>query len=342
MISLQHVSKQYDTKKHSIKAVDDVSLTVDDCDIFGIIGFSGAGKSTLVRLINGLESVSEGKVIVDGNDITTLKKKDLLNERKKIAMIFQHFNLLWSRTVAENIEFPLEIANVPKAKRKERVKELIRLVSLEGHEDYYPAQLSGGQKQRVGIARALANEPKLLLCDEATSALDPKTTDDILDLLVKINKELGLTIVIITHEMHVVSKICHHVAVMEDGKIVEEGSVVDVFRNPQQPITKQFIGDEQETVPLDDLLETLSDELSTGYVIRLHYTGASVLESRLTSTSKELDIPISILQAKMNITQAGSVGSMVVHAACTPEQLEQLKKKFDVPSINLEVIANVE
>ena len=207
MIRVENVSKTYTGKQGTVEAVKDVSLEISRGEIFGVIGFSGAGKSTLIRLLNGLETVTSGHIYINEKDITTLKRKELLKERQKIAMIFQHFNLLWSRTVEENIAFSLEIAGVPKAERKAKVAELIDLVGLTGREKSYPSQLSGGQKQRVGIARALANEPEVLLCDEATSALDPKTTKDILKLLVEINQELGLTIVLITHEMHVVRQI---------------------------------------------------------------------------------------------------------------------------------------
>ena len=243
MIRVENVSKTYTGKQGTVEAVKDVSLEISRGEIFGVIGFSGAGKSTLIRLLNGLETVTSGHIYINEKDIPTLKRKELLKERQKIAMIFQHFNLLWSRTVEENIAFSLEIAGVPKAERKAKVAELIDLVGLTGREKSYPSQLSGGQKQRVGIARALANDPEVLLCDEATSALDPKTTKDILKLLVEINQELGLTIVLITHEMHVVRQICHRVAVMEEGRVVESGEVIEVFKNPQQPITKQFVGE---------------------------------------------------------------------------------------------------
>ena len=209
MIRVENVSKTYTGKQGTVEAVKDVSLEISRGEIFGVIGFSGAGKSTLIRLLNGLETVTSGHIYINDKDITTLKRKELLKERQKIAMIFQHFNLLWSRTVEENIAFSLEIAGVPKAERKAKVAELIDLVGLTGREKSY---------QRVGIARALANDPEVLLCDEATSALDPKTTKDILKLLVEINQELGLTIVLITHEMHVVRQICHRVAVMEEGR----------------------------------------------------------------------------------------------------------------------------
>ena len=241
MIELIDIVKTFNTKKSQIKAVRGVNLSINDGEIFGIIGYSGAGKSTLIRIINQLEKQTSGQVIIDDQDISKLDHKELLKSRQKIGMIFQHFNLLWSRTVAQNIEFPLEIAQVEKNIRQEKVKELIKMVGLEGRENAYPSELSGGQKQRVGIARALANDPKILLCDEATSALDPETTDAILQLLAKINKELNITIVMITHQMEVVQKICNRLAVMDDGKIVEQGLVKDIFASPQNSTTKRFI-----------------------------------------------------------------------------------------------------
>lgn len=234
MILLENVKKIYKAKSGDVTAVDNANLKIEKGEIFGVIGYSGAGKSSLIRLFNQLEKPTSGQITIANRVISAITGSELRKARQEIGMIFQHFNLLWSRTVRENIEFPLEIAGVDKAKRRKRVDELIHLVGLEGRGDAYPSQLSGGQKQRVGIARALANNPQVLLCDEATSALDPETTDQILDLLLDINKRLGLTIVLITHEMHVIRKICNRVAVMEKGKIVETGPVLDVFRNPQR------------------------------------------------------------------------------------------------------------
>ena len=233
MIQLTDINKRYGVGQVSISAVESVSLEIADGEIFGIIGYSGAGKSTLIRLLNGLEKPTSGSVKIGRREISSIKGKELREARQKVSMIFQHFNLLWSRTVKENIAFPLEIAGVRKAERERKVKELIELVGLRGRENAYPSELSGGQKQRVGIARALANDPEVLLCDEATSALDPETTDSILELLTGINERLGLTIVLITHEMHVIRKICHRVAVMEAGKVVEMGNVLDVFQSPR-------------------------------------------------------------------------------------------------------------
>ncbi|MCO7127305.1 ATP-binding cassette domain-containing protein [Sporolactobacillus shoreicorticis] len=242
MIQLSNVEKTFRTEQGPVRALSDVSLSIQEGEVFGIIGYSGAGKSTLIRMINLLEKPTAGTITIDGRSLTDLDERQLREERRSIGMIFQHFNLLWSRTVAENIAFPLELTKLKKKQRKERISELIRMVGLEGKAAAYPAQLSGGQKQRVGIARALANNPKVLLCDEATSALDPKTTDSILTLLKEINKTLGLTIILITHEMTVIQKICDRVAVLDGGKIVEQGTVASVFSNPRQTITQEFVG----------------------------------------------------------------------------------------------------
>ena len=332
MIKVEHVSKTYKAKQGTVEAVKDVSLEISRGEIFGIIGFSGAGKSTLIRLLNGLESVTSGRISINGKDITKLKRKALLKERQKIAMIFQHFNLLWSRTVEENIAFSLEIAGVAKDTRNRKVKELIELVGLSGREKAYPSELSGGQKQRVGIARALANDPEVLLCDEATSALDPKTTKDILKLLVEINERLGLTIVLITHEMHVVRQICHRVAVMEEGRVVESGEVIEVFKNPKQPITKQFVGEE---------LSHLATSLRPGVVVRIQYLGDRTGDAVLSEAIRKLDATVSILQAKVNITQKGVLGSMIILIEENEEKAEAVIQYLQKAEIIVEVLENV-
>ena len=341
MIRVENVSKTYTGKQGTVEAVKDVSLEISRGEIFGVIGFSGAGKSTLIRLLNGLETVTSGHIYIYGKDITTLKRKELLKERQKIAMIFQHFNLLWSRTVEENIAFSLEIAGVPKAKRKAKVAELIDLVGLTGREKSYPSQLSGGQKQRVGIARALANDPEVLLCDEATSALDPKTTKDILKLLVEINKRLGLTIVLITHEMHVVRQICHRVAVMEEGRVVECGEVIDVFKNPQQPITKQFVGEERVEDEIDEVFQHLSSSLRPGVAVRIQYLGDRTGDAVLSEAIRKLDATVSILQAKVNITQKGILGSMIILIEEEPSKAKQVIEFLKQAEIIVEVLEHV-
>ena len=341
MIRVENVSKTYTGKQGTVEAVKDVSLEISRGEIFGVIGFSGAGKSTLIRLLNGLETVTSGHIYINEKDITTLKRKELLKERQKIAMIFQHFNLLWSRTVEENIAFSLEIAGVPKAERKEKVAELIDLVGLTGREKSYPSQLSGGQKQRVGIARALANDPEVLLCDEATSALDPKTTKDILKLLVEINQELGLTIVLITHEMHVVRQICHRVAVMEEGRVVESGEVIEVFKNPQQPITKQFVGEERVDDEIDEVFHHLSTSLRPGVAVRIQYLGDRTGDAVLSEAIRKLDATVSILQAKVNITQKGILGSMIILIEEESSKAEKVIEYLKQAEIIVEVLEHV-
>lgn len=341
MIRVENVSKTYTGKQGTVEAVKDVSLEISRGEIFGVIGFSGAGKSTLIRLLNGLETVTSGHIYINEKDITTLKRKELLKERQKIAMIFQHFNLLWSRTVEENIAFSLEIAGVPKAERKAKVAELIDLVGLTGREKSYPSQLSGGQKQRVGIARALANEPEVLLCDEATSALDPKTTKDILKLLVEINQELGLTIVLITHEMHVVRQICHRVAVMEEGRVVESGEVIEVFKNPQQPITKQFVGEERVDDEIDEVFHHLSTSLRPGVAVRIQYLGDHTGDAVLSEAIRKLDATVSILQAKVNITQKGILGSMIILIEEESSKAEEVIEYLKQAEIIVEVLEHV-
>src|SRR4051794_29550062 len=246
IIRLDGVAKVFPSRRDSVAvaALDGVDLTVTRGSVLGVIGRSGAGKSTLIRLVNGLEKPSSGRVIVDGAEISALPERELRHARRSIGMIFQHFNLLSSRTAAHNIALPLEVAGYDKSAICDRVDELLDLVGLSDKRDRYPAELSGGQKQRVGIARALATKPKVLLSDEATSALDPETTRSILDLLVRINRELGLTILLITHEMAVIRSIAREVAVIDGGSIVEQGDVFDLFTRPQHPVTRSFLGDE--------------------------------------------------------------------------------------------------
>ena len=242
-IELKHISKTFEQGQSDVHAVKDVSLSIEKGDIFGIIGLSGAGKSTLVRCINYLEVPTEGQVLIDGTDLGTLSEKELRKKRSEIGMIFQHFNLLMQKNVLDNIAFPLQLSGMKKKNAREIARDYLKTVGLSDKENAYPAQLSGGQKQRVAIARALAGSPKILLCDEATSALDPQTTASILSLLKEINETMGLTIVIITHQMSVVKDICKHMAVMEGGRIVEQGPTEEIFKHPQTPVAKQFLKD---------------------------------------------------------------------------------------------------
>lgn len=312
MIVLDQIKKIFNTNSGRVTAVDSVNLSIQKGEIFGIIGYSGAGKSTLIRMLNLLERPTEGTVTIDGKDLTQISSKELRLARQQIGMVFQHFNLLWSRTVFENIAFSLEIAGVNKDEIKPRVLELIQLVGLSGKEDNYPSQLSGGQKQRVGIARALANNPKVLLCDEATSALDPQTTDEILDLLVQINKKYNLTIVLITHEMHVIQKICHHVAIMESGRIVEQGDVLTVFSNPQHPVTERFV---KQVASEDDSLETvehLIKKFPEGKIVLLKYLKEKAEQPFITNVIRNYQVEINIIQGKVVQTQEGGYGSLYV------------------------------
>ncbi|QGQ47897.1 methionine ABC transporter ATP-binding protein [Metabacillus sediminilitoris] len=340
MITLQNVKKIYSTKAGNVTAVNNINLEISKGEIFGIIGYSGAGKSSLIRLLNGLEKPTSGSIHVAGSQIDAIGGAKLRKARLEISMIFQHFNLLWSRTVRENISFPLEIAGVKKTERLKRVDELIKLVGLEGRENAYPSQLSGGQKQRVGIARALANNPKVLLCDEATSALDPQTTDSILDLLVDINKRLGLTIVLITHEMHVIRKICHRVAVMENGEVVEQGDVLDVFRNPKQPITKRFVKQVTEPEETNEVVAHLLELYPKGKVIQLSFVGESTEKPLITNLIREFAIDINILQGKISQTQNGSYGSLFIHLDGEEQELNRALEYIYNQHVEVEVIAN--
>lgn len=342
MITLRDIYKVFQTKDGPVRAVDGIDLQINEGEIFGVIGYSGAGKSTLIRMVNMLERPTQGEVTVAGRNLSQLNKKDLRKARQEIGMIFQHFNLLWSRTVRENIAFPLEIAGVKKPERDQRVDELIKLVGLAGREESYPSQLSGGQKQRVGIARALANNPKVLLCDEATSALDPKTTDAILDLLVDINEKLGLTIILITHEMHVIRKICHQVAVMEAGKVVEQGPVREVFRKPKEEMTKEFV--KQITEP-EETAEAISHMLADspeGKVVQLTFVGEETERPLISQLIRQFDIEVNIVQGKITKIQAGSYGTLFIALDGKSEQIEAAIAFIRSKQVEVEVISHVE
>ncbi|CAD2077693.1 Methionine import ATP-binding protein MetN [Jeotgalicoccus aerolatus] len=337
MIDISNVSKIFKTKNQNITAVDNVELNVKAGEIFGVIGYSGAGKSTLIRLLNGLEQPSEGTVTVTGDEISKMTMKELRKKRQKVSMIFQHFNLLWSRTVAENISFPLEIAGVPKKDREARVAELIRLVGLEGRENNYPSELSGGQKQRVGIARALSNEPEVLLCDEATSALDPETTDEVLDLLVDITKTMNLTIVLITHEMHVIRKICDRAAVMENGKVVEVGPVIELFQNPQSEVTKRFvkddISDDDHTVAMDEIKQAFP----TSTIVKLTFVGTQTKSPIVSEVIRNYSLDMNILSGNIKQTNQESYGHLFIALDINQETLETITEEFARHDVTLEV-----
>lgn len=339
MIELRHIQKVFHTPKGDIHACQDVNLTIQTGEIFGVIGYSGAGKSTLVRIINQLEKQTSGEVIIDGEDISFLNPKDLRKKRTKMGMIFQHFNLLWSRTVQKNIELPLEIAGVDKEIRKKKTRELIELVGLQGRENAYPSELSGGQKQRVGIARALANDPGILLCDEATSALDPDTTEQILDLLKDINRKLGITIVMITHQMEVVQKICHRVAVMSEGKVVEVGRVKDIFEHPQHTVTKRFVRDISSKIDDDKQNENLKTIYPDGILLRLTFDEDISRQPIVSRVMKETTLDISIVSGNLTNTIDSSFGVLIVNVlGGTKQDYDQIIQKFQDYHVIVEVI----
>ena len=339
MIELKHVTKTYQTQKGDLHACNDVNLTIENGEIFGVIGYSGAGKSTLVRIINQLETQSSGEVLIDGEDISKLDGASLRKKRTQIGMIFQHFNLLWSRTVQKNIELPLEIAGVDKETRQARAKELIELVGLKGRENSYPSELSGGQKQRVGIARALANNPTILLCDEATSALDPDTTEQILDLLKKINQEMKITIVMITHQMEVVQKICHRIAVMSQGSVVEMDTVKNIFEHPQHEITKRFVRDISSKLDDDKLNENLKKIYPQGVLLRLTFDEDTARTPIVTRVVRETNLDISIVSGNITNTIDNSIGVLIINIlGGTKEQYDEIIKKLTDYKVIVEVI----
>lgn len=316
MIELIHLSKEYASKDGPLVALDDINLTIGDGAIYGIIGLSGAGKSTLVRCINLLERPTAGQVLIDGEDLTKVKKKRLLEIRRSIGMIFQNFNLLEQRTVEANVRFPLELIRMPKAAAAKRVSELLELVGLSDKAKSYPSQLSGGQKQRVAIARALATNPKYLLCDEATSALDPTTTSAILDLLKAINRDMGVTIIVITHEMRVVESICTDVAVIDQSRIAEAGKVAEVFSFPQSQIAKELI--------IPNLIRSV--ESSGGKKLRLVFNGESSDTPVISGLAIEHGIAVNILYADTKNIDGKAFGHMVIALPPETEQAAKVKE----------------
>lgn len=311
VIKFENVSKVFDSKGKEVLAVDDVSLDVEKGEIFGIIGFSGAGKSTLLRLVNLLEVPTSGKMIVDDKDISTLSNKDLRKLRRRIGMIFQSFNLFSSKTVAGNIAYPLKLGNYKKSEIDSKVKEMLKFVGLEDKAKHYPEQLSGGQKQRVGIARALATSPHFLICDEATSALDPETTDEILALLKKVNEEYDITILLITHEMHVIKSICNRVAVMEKGRVIEQNSVFEIFSNPVTKTTKNFIGSVLNDRISIELLTRLREK-HTGNLYRIIFKGESTNKPLLSRTTRKFDVDFNIAYGSIHDLQGKLFGNLIV------------------------------
>ena len=343
MIKLTGLQKIYQGEAGPVKALDDVSLTIEQGEIYGIIGKSGAGKSTLIRCINLLERPTAGQVLVDGQDMTALTESQLRTARKSIGMIFQHFNLLSSRTVLENIAFPLEIAGVSRAEREQKVLPLLDLVGLSDKRVVYPAQLSGGQKQRVGIARALASQPKVLLCDEATSALDPQTTESILALLKDINKKLGLTIVLITHEMHVIKAICDQVAVIEGGHLVETGKVFDVFTKPKSATAREFIKAVINNKLPDALTAVLSEQPVPGgnVVVRLSFFGAATNEPVIAGLIRRFAVDANIISGNIDHLQDTPYGTLLIELSGKTEDVQNALNYLQARDLGTEVIGYV-
>ena len=346
MIQLENIEKTYPASGGSdaVHALRGISLTIEEGEIFGVIGKSGAGKSTLIRCINLLERPTAGTVTVNGQELTSFNEQQLREARKKIGMIFQHFNLLSSRTVFENVAFPLELAGISKKEIEQKVSRLLELVELSDKRDQYPAQLSGGQKQRVGIARALANQPTVLLCDEATSALDPQTTKAILELLKNINKQLGLTIVLITHEMQVIKEICDRVAVIENGVISEEGPVLDVFTQPQTDTTREFI----RTIINHDLPEILADvafsptPLPEGnLVLRLSFLGQSAEEPVIATLIRQYQVTPNILYGNIDHLQRTPYGTLILELSGAQTDLDAALAYLKQRNLGIEVIGYV-
>ncbi|MBS6799340.1 MAG: ATP-binding cassette domain-containing protein [Firmicutes bacterium] len=333
MIELENLSKIYDNGKTRVEAVKDINLTIEDGDIFGIIGLSGAGKSTLIRCINFLEKPTEGQVIFDGVDLGAISHKELLKKRQSMSMIFQNFNLLSQRTALDNICYPLEIAGNSKNEAREKARRLLAIVGLSDKEKSYPVQLSGGQQQRIAIARALATDPKVLLCDEATSALDPTTTSSILNLLKEINKNMGVTIIVITHEMRVIEQICNKVAVIDKSHIVEEGPVREVFTAPKSQIAKQLILPKNQGVPAAEGFRCL----------RLVFDGTSAFEPIISALSRQCNTDVNILGANTKNIEGVAYGQMLIQlpedeakVAGIKEFLDSKKVKYEEEGLNVE------
>ncbi|QOW46282.1 MULTISPECIES: methionine ABC transporter ATP-binding protein [Acinetobacter] len=322
MIEFKNISKHYDLKGQTVRALDDINLQIPNGSIFGIIGYSGAGKSTLIRMINLLERPSQGQVIINDKDFTALDARALRQERANIGMIFQHFNLLETKTVAANIEMPMKLLGFSKAEREKRLNELLEFIDLKHKKNAFPDELSGGQKQRVGIARALANHPKILLCDEATSALDPQTTKSVLALLKKINKEQGITIVMVTHEMDVIESVCDHVAVMEFGKVIETGSTLDIFSRPKQATTRNFIQTVlQQQLPVN-ILNNLENK-NHNSIYNLQFLGTSAQETVIQKLIQQFDISLNIVFANMTEINGSVIGQMFVQLLGDPIVIQQ-------------------
>ncbi len=341
MIELEQISKTFADAGREVHAVNNVSLTIRNGDVFGIIGFSGAGKSTLVRCINLLERPTEGSVRIDGKELTRMPAKELRQARRKIGMIFQHFNLMPSRTIFGNVAYPLKGSGLRKDQIAEKVRKLLDLVGIADKENAYPSQLSGGQKQRAAIARALANDPDILLCDEATSALDPQTTKSILKLLERLNRELGITLVVITHEMAVVKEICNRVAVMDHGRVVEEGEVFSVFASPKEELTRSFIKTTSNLQKIEDLIAAKSPvvALKPGErIVRLSYVERNASEPLISTMTKKYGVILNIIFADIEIVQNAPIGGTVGILSGPQDKMDEALEDLRSKNVGVEVI----
>lgn len=343
MIEISNVNKVFQQGDKEIHALKAVNLSIPKGAIFGVIGSSGAGKSTLIRCVNMLEAPSQGSVVVDGVDLTKLSKAELSQARRNIGMIFQHFNLLSSRTVFENVALPLELASISKANIEGKVSELLSLVGLADKRNTYPANLSGGQKQRVAIARALASDPKVLLCDEATSALDPATTQSILELLKEINRKLGITILLITHEMDVVKSICHQVAIIGNGELVEKGSVGDIFAHPKTQLAHDFIRSTLDlSIPEDYQLRLQAERVEGSYpLVRLEFTGETVDAPVMSQIARQFNIDVSILSSDLDYAGGVKFGMMVAELFGSEEDSQAAIRFLQDHKVKVEVLGYV-
>ena len=336
MIELIGVTKAFETDHGRVLAADNVSLKIEKGEIYGIIGFSGAGKSTLVRCINLLERPDSGKVLVGGEDITTLRGRALREKRRKIGMIFQQFNLFATRTVEDNVAFPLRYRKIPKTAIREKVTRLLAIVGLSDKAKSYPSELSGGQKQRVAIARALASDPEILLCDEATSALDPQTTEQILELLKKLNTELGITIVLITHEMQVIKKICHSVTVLENGRVAESGKLYDIFANPKADVTRSFAMTAGGLSVSGEALE--KERRLPGKVLKLKFLDDSAGKAIISRLSRDYGIDFNIINGNIETIDGRTLGTLVVRAEGDEDKIEKAINDMSENGVKVGVI----
>ena len=345
MIKLNNITKIFTLPDKKLTALDNVSLHVPKGQICGVIGASGAGKSTLIRCVNLLERPTHGAVIIDDVDLTQLSDAELVKTRRQIGMIFQHFNLLTSRTVFENVALPLELENKSKAEIQEKTTALLALVGLSDKHNVYPTNLSGGQKQRVAIARALASDPKVLLCDEATSALDPATTQSILKLLKEINRTLGITILLITHEMEVVKRICDQVAVIDKGRLIEQGTVSEIFSNPKTELAQEFIRSTFHITLPEEYLENLSDtpKHAKSYpIIKFEFTGRSVDAPLLSQASKKFGVELSILTSQIDYAGGVKFGFTIAEVEGDEDAITQTKVYLMENNVRVEVLGYVQ